>query len=83
MRRMVGTTGMETGSIDGPAIRRALEQMEMPTDPVRSDVLFEQVMAKVATQQRRHRRVRQIAQVARAAIAAVMTGAGAYRLLTL
>jgi hypothetical protein len=78
MRRTVGPTGL----LDGREIRRVLDQMEEPGDVDRSHLLFEQVMARLAAQERRHRRVRQVAQLARAAVAAVMTGAGAYRLLT-
>jgi hypothetical protein len=98
MRRMVGQTGlydvvradegeaMEGGPVDWRQIRQVLDQhldgADVLSDNARSNALFEQVMAKLAEQERRHRRVRQIGQLARAAVAAVMTGAGAYRLLT-
>jgi hypothetical protein len=55
--------------------------MEETIDPVRSQVMFERVMTRLAEQQRRNRRTRQIAQLVNAAVAALMTGAGAYRLL--
>ena len=77
MRRMVGPTGM----LDGTGIRRALESMEEPMDPARSQMLFERVMTRLAQQQRRRQRTRQIAQLVNATVAALMTGAGAYRLL--
>lgn len=77
MRRMVGPTGL----LDGTEIRRALESMEEQIDPVRSQLMFERVMNRLAEQQRREKRTRQIAQLVNAAVAALMTGAGAYRLL--
>jgi hypothetical protein len=83
MRRMVGPTGLPTGTLGGEEIRRLLDEMDLndrPADAARSNVLFEQVMARLATQERRSRRGRQLAQLARAAVA-VLTGAGAFRLL--
>jgi hypothetical protein len=82
MRRMVGQPGSSVGLFDGDEIRKLLDQMDGPEDVGRSNVLFERVMAKLAEDERRHRRLRQIGQLARAAVAAIMTGAGAYRLLT-
>ena len=83
MRRMVGPTGLPTGTLGGEEIRRLLDEMDQsdgPDDAARSHALFEQVMARLATQERRSRRGRQLAQLARAAVA-VLTGAGAFRLL--
>jgi hypothetical protein len=77
---------VQDGPIDWQGIRQVLDrcfdQSDALGDGARSDALFEQVMARLAEQERRHRRVRQIGQLARAAVAALMTGAGAYRLLT-
>jgi hypothetical protein len=88
MRRMVGTTGLPTGPmgvLGGEEIRRLLDHMDRgnsagPEDAVRSQVLFEQMMVRLAAQERRSRRGRQLVQLARAAVA-VITGAGAFRLL--
>jgi hypothetical protein len=87
MRRMVGATGLSTGLhagvLDSEEIRRALDQMDQvdgPDHAQRSQLLFEQVMARLADQERRSRRGRQLAQLARAAVA-FMSGAGAFRSL--
>jgi len=81
MRRMVGHMGLQSGVLDGREIRRALDQMDEPSDAATSHALFERVMLRLAEQQRRHRRARQLGQLARAAVTALVTGAGAYRLL--
>ena len=65
MRRTAGPAGLHPGQqdrerqleqIDGREIRRALDEMEGPCDEAMSQALFEQVMVRLAAQQRRHRR---------------------------
>ena len=78
MWRTVGPTGL----LDWQGIRRALDGTEGAWDESMSQALFEQLMVRLAAQERRNRRARQVAQLVRTALAAAMTGAGAYRLLT-
>jgi hypothetical protein len=70
------------GSEMASRVRDLMDEMEKPVDEVRSRVLFEQVMTKMAEQKAQRERVWWMARTIGTAFAALAgAGAGALRLL--